>query len=162
MKKVDLENKIKKLKSENINLQNEVKSLKERFVNALQVKHNAHFSDQTIINMFSFLAYEPQEHVYMAFLDNHAKIYHTILISKGTLGETVLHQRDIMREACIHNARGFFLIHNHPSGSVEQSDPDYHNTKRINNLCTEFGIEFAGHYIIALKDEKVELEKIDI
>ena len=66
----------------------------------------------------------------------------------GTLNESIAHPRDILRPAIIHNAYGFILAHNHPSGNPAPSQADDTLTGRIRESAKLLGVRFLDHIII--------------
>lgn len=76
-------------------------------------------------------------------------------ISSGTLNESIAHPRDILRPAVIHNAYGFVLAHNHPSGNPAPSRPDDLLTERVRECAKLLGVRFLDHVIIGKPTETV-------
>ncbi len=65
------------------------------------------------------------------------------------------HPRDILRPAVIHNAYGFVLAHNHPSGNPAPSRPDDLLTERVRECAKLLGVRFLDHVIIGKPTETV-------
>ena len=65
------------------------------------------------------------------------------VISIGTLNSSLVHPREVFKEAIKCSANSVILVHNHPSGSVEPSDEDY----RVNKVLVEAG-ELVGIKVI--------------
>lgn len=68
--------------------------------------------------------------------------------STGTVNETVAHPRDILRFPILHQAYGFILAHNHPSGSPEPSQADHQFTLRLRDAAGLMQILMLDHVII--------------
>ncbi len=51
-------------------------------------------------------------------------------ISEGTLDTSIVHPREVFREALLEPAAGVILIHNHPSGNPAPSEEDLRITKQ--------------------------------
>jgi DNA repair protein RadC len=49
--------------------------------------------------------------------------------------------------------RGFFLFHNHPSGTLSASGPDLHLTQRVKSTAQQLGLDFLGHWIVTAQGE---------
>src|SRR5574344_1940219 len=47
------------------------------------------------------------------------------------------------------DAKGVYLVHNHPSGNPEPSNADIEATGKINRLCGTLEVDFLGHYLVA-------------
>ncbi|WAH38842.1 JAB domain-containing protein [Alicyclobacillus dauci] len=71
-----------------------------------------------------------------------------IICSVGTLDATIVHPRDVLKSACISNASGIIVAHNHPSGDPTPSNEDIAVTKRLNDACNILGIDFLDHLVI--------------
>ena len=66
----------------------------------------------------------------------------------GTLNASIVHPREIFKEALEHNAASVILVHNHPSGDPEPSQDDLEITKRIIEAGKIMGIDVLDHVII--------------
>lgn len=90
-----------------------------------------------------------QEHVILLCLNTKQECTHVKTVFIGTLAESILHPRDIFREATANNASSIILVHNHPSGNVQPSQEDISTTESL-LLCAELlQIPFLDHIIIA-------------
>ena len=93
-----------------------------------------------------------KEHFIAVFLDSKNKIIKDEIISIGTLNSSLVHPREVFKEAIKCSANSVILVHNHPSGSVEPSDEDY----RVNKVLVEtenlVGIKILDHLIIGNKN----------
>jgi DNA repair protein RadC len=69
-------------------------------------------------------------------------------ISRGSANETVAHPREILRPVIVHNAYGFILVHNHPSGDPAPSSPDLKMTIQLRDVCRQLLITFRDHIIL--------------
>lgn len=72
----------------------------------------------------------------------------TVDASVGTLSSSIVHPRDIFRDAIRRNAASIILIHNHPSGDPTPSGDDINSTKRVKEAGKIIGIELLDHIII--------------
>ena len=70
------------------------------------------------------------------------------LVSLGTLDESLAHPREILLPVLLKNAKGFCLIHNHPSGSLEPSGSDRALTRRLKEASDLLRLEFCDHVIV--------------
>jgi len=70
-------------------------------------------------------------------------------ISEGTLDASVVHPRDVFREALLEPAAAIILIHNHPSGNPSPSDEDLRITKQLVEAGRLLGIKVYDHIILA-------------
>ena len=103
----------------------------------------------SIINYFHDLyAYEKQELFYVIYLDNQKKYIDKKLLFKGTVNFSLVHPREIFKEAYLLSASYIICIHNHPSGNASPSKNDIDITKRIKNIGDIHGIGLLDHIII--------------
>ena len=89
-----------------------------------------------------------KEHFKLILLDTRNKIIGISTISIGTLNASLVHPREIFKEAIIHNSASVVLAHNHPSGDPEPSEEDLTITKRLVKSGKILGIEVIDHIII--------------
>lgn len=73
--------------------------------------------------------------------------YHEI--TKGLLNHSLVHPREVFREAIKDNAIAIIAIHNHPSGSLDPSQEDISVTKQIKQAGDIIGISLLDHIIIS-------------
>jgi len=67
----------------------------------------------------------------------------------GTIDQTAVHPREIIKESLERNAAALVLVHNHPSGRAEPSREDRELTKKLEILCRDMSIKILDHIIIA-------------
>jgi DNA repair protein RadC len=98
-----------------------------------------------------FRALEVEEfHVLLLNTSNQVK--KDILISTGTLNASIVHPRDVFRQAVIENAASVILLHNHPSGNPTPSKEDISLTKQIVEAGKMMNISVFDHLIVAGDD----------
>jgi DNA repair protein RadC len=78
---------------------------------------------------------------------NHVVAVETI--SVGNLNSSIVHPRELFRQAIRHAAAGIILVHNHPSGDTTPSQEDLLITERIVEAGQIMGIEVLDHIIVA-------------
>jgi len=93
-----------------------------------------------------------KEHFIAVFLDSKNKIIKDEVISIGTLNSSLVHPREVFKEAIKNSANSIILVHNHPSGSAEPSDEDYRINKVLIETGNLVGIKVLDHLVIG--DEK--------
>ncbi len=72
----------------------------------------------------------------------------TVDASVGTLSSSIVHPRDIYRDAIRRSAASIILVHNHPSGDPTPSGDDINSTRRVIEAGKIIGIELLDHIII--------------
>lgn len=93
-----------------------------------------------------------QEEFYCIYLDASKKVIEEKLLFIGTANYSLVHPRDIFKEAYLLNATGIICVHNHPSGEVKPSTEDINLTIRLKEIGVLLGIRIIDHIIIG--DEK--------
>lgn len=89
-----------------------------------------------------------QEHFVVLFLNVKNQIMHKQTIFIGSLNASIVHPREIFREAVKRSAASIICAHNHPSGIPTPSPEDIEVTKRIQEAGYIIGIELLDHIII--------------
>ncbi|MEF7494254.1 DNA repair protein RadC [Lysinibacillus sphaericus] len=89
-----------------------------------------------------------QEHFVVLFLNIKNQIIHRQTIFIGSLNASIVHPREIFREAVKRSAASIICAHNHPSGVPTPSEEDIEVTKRIEEAGYIMGIELIDHVII--------------
>lgn len=103
----------------------------------------------TIINYFhSLFKDKKQEFFYVVYLDNQKKYIDKKLLFKGTVNYSLVHPREIFKEAYMLSSSYIICIHNHPSGDARPSNNDIEITRRIKEISNIHGIGFLDHIII--------------
>jgi DNA repair protein RadC len=89
-----------------------------------------------------------KEHFKLILLNPRNKIMGISTISVGTLNASLVHPREVFKDAITHSAASVVLAHNHPSGDPEPSEDDLSITKRLAEAGKILGIEVLDHIII--------------
>lgn len=107
-----------------------------------------HSSDDVAKYMMPRLRYCDREHFYVVLLNTKNHVITAPLISVGTLSESLVHPRELFKEAVNHSASSVILVHNHPSGDPSPSREDILLTKRIAEGGKLLDIQVLDHVII--------------
>jgi len=89
-----------------------------------------------------------KEHFKLILLNPRNKIIGISTISIGTLNASLVHPREVFKDAIMHSAASVVLAHNHPSGDPEPSEEDLKITKKLVDSGKILGIEVLDHIII--------------
>lgn len=89
-----------------------------------------------------------QEHVVVLFLNIKNEVLHKQTIFIGSLNSSIIHPREIFREAVKRSAASIICAHNHPSGNPAPSPEDIEVTERLEDAGRLLGIELLDHIII--------------
>lgn len=91
---------------------------------------------------------EKQEYFYCLYLDNKKRIIENKLLYIGTINQTLIHPREIFKEAYLLSASSIICVHNHPSGNVVPSNEDIIMTTNLKQIGELMGINVVDHLII--------------
>ncbi len=122
----------------------------------LQIDKNATFQKPSFKNSREvFEYYRPKfyglkkERFLCALLDTKNRVFRDTIVSEGTLTSSLVHPREVFREAIKEAAVSLLLVHNHPSGDPNPSKDDIDITKRLVETGKVVGINVLDHIIIA-------------
>jgi len=101
---------------------------------------------------------EKKEHFVMLSLDAHNSLIKISNISTGSLTASIVHPREVFKEAIKASSAQIIVAHNHPSGDTEPSPEDVALTRRLEEAAKIFGIELLDH-IIVTKDKFSSLKE---
>lgn len=85
----------------------------------------------------------------IVLLDTKHRVIRIKLVSIGGLDATVVHPRDVFREAAAVGASAIVLFHNHPSGDPTPSSDDFALTRRLVDAGDIMGIDVVDHLILS-------------
>lgn len=91
----------------------------------------------------------PVEQFGVMLLDTKHRVLRTTVLSIGTLDASIVHPREVFREATLAGAAALVLFHNHPSGDPHPSDEDVRLTERLVAAGVLMGINVIDHLILA-------------
>ena len=69
-------------------------------------------------------------------------------VSVGTLDSSLVHPREVFKAACLSNAGGLIVAHNHPSGDPTPSGEDRDLAKRLRQAGELLGVELLDFVIV--------------
>ena len=95
---------------------------------------------------------EKREHFLALLLDTRGQLIKTSEISVGSLDSSIVHPREVFKEAISASAASVIFVHNHPSGDPEPSEDDIKLTERLAQAGDIMGIDVLDHVIVADKD----------
>jgi DNA repair protein RadC len=93
-----------------------------------------------------------KEHFLVLCLDTRNGLINRKLVSMGSLDTSIVHPREVFKEAVSSCAASVIFAHNHPSGDPEPSREDIELTKRLVEAGEIIGIEVLDHIIVCDKD----------
>ena len=96
----------------------------------------------------NILKNEKQEYFYVLYLDSKLKIIDNKMLFKGTLDYSLVHPREVFKEAYLLSANYIICVHNHPSGNVIPSNDDFNITNNLKKVGELLGIILIDHIIV--------------
>jgi DNA repair protein RadC len=91
-----------------------------------------------------------QQEVFVAiFLDAQHRVVATEELFQGTLTQTSVYPREVVKRALHHNAAAVIFAHNHPSGVEEPSNSDRLLTDALKNSLQLIEVRVLDHFIVA-------------
>lgn len=82
------------------------------------------------------------------FLDNQHRLIELRELFRGTLNQTSVYPREVLRHAMALNAGAVILAHNHPSGLAEPSRADEYLTQTLKNTLQLVDVRVLDHLVV--------------
>lgn len=101
------------------------------------------------IKQVAYLTKKKQEHMIVISLDAGSNVIKSRVITVGTLNHSLVHPREIFRDAISDNAHSIICVHNHPSGNLDPSSADIGVTKQLKEAGDIIGINLLDHIIVS-------------
>ncbi len=92
-----------------------------------------------------------KEHFQALLLDTRSQLIKISEISVGSLDASIVHPREVFKEALSASAASVIFVHNHPSGDPKPSEDDIKLTERLAQAGEIMGIDVLDHIIIGNK-----------
>ncbi|MDM8000366.1 MAG: DNA repair protein RadC [Dehalococcoidia bacterium] len=89
-----------------------------------------------------------KEHFLALLLDTRNRLIRTATVSVGSLDSSIVHPREVFKEAIKASAASVIFVHNHPSGDPEPSQDDIELTRRLVEAGKLLGILVLDHVIV--------------
>lgn len=89
-----------------------------------------------------------QEHFVCLYLNTKNQVLSKQTVFIGSLNASIVHPREVFKEALKRSAASVICVHNHPSGDPSPSREDIEVTKRLGECGKIIGIEVLDHLII--------------
>ena len=108
--------------------------------------------DEVARLVMSRLKGKKREHFLALLLDTRNRLLKVAEISVGSLDTSIVHPKEVFKEAISASAASVIFVHNHPSGDPEASEDDKKLTKRLAEAGEIVDIDVLDHIIIAEKN----------
>lgn len=94
-----------------------------------------------------------QEHFFALYLDPKKRLLcPPKVVTTGLVNYSVLHARELFREAIQWGATTLYVAHNHPSGDATPSDEDIELTKSLYGAAELIGIPLRDHVVVGTEN----------
>ena len=94
-----------------------------------------------------FRGYEAEAFVVL-FVDASLRFLAVEELFRGSLSQTSVYPREVVKRALIHNAGAVFIAHNHPSGMAEPSRADEYLTKTLQSALSLMEVRLLDHFVV--------------
>lgn len=91
----------------------------------------------------------PREVFLVMFLDAQNRLLATEEMFSGTLTQTSVYPREVVKRSLYHNAASVIFSHNHPSGEAQQSAADEMLTAKLKQALALVDVSVLDHFIVA-------------
>ena len=118
---------------------------------ATRIKHgDALSSPQTVRDYLRLLLHDREHEVFVVvMLDAQHRVLSTAELFRGTLTQTSVYPREVVKAALKANAAAVIFAHNHPSGVAEPSRADELLTRQLKEALALVDIKVLDHFIVA-------------
>jgi len=107
--------------------------------------------EEAFTSMQEKLRGKKKEHFYVLCLDTRNRVSNKKQISIGNLDSSIVHPREVFKDAISSLAASVIFVHNHPSGDLEPSSEDVNLTRRLVDAGELLGIPVLDHIIVSDK-----------
>ncbi|RJP75922.1 MAG: DNA repair protein RadC [Desulfobacteraceae bacterium] len=126
-----------------------IKAVSDRYLEKkIRVRDLVQNSRDLFNYLYQTLRDKSQECFSVIFLDAKNRVIDSNVLFKGTLTESAVYSREVIKMALEKRAAALIFAHNHPSGDPEPSNVDILITKRLLFACKVVGITVHEHIII--------------
>ena len=117
---------------------------------AAEMKSGINLSSPTAVRDFLRLSIQNRQvEVFVGlFLDAQNRVIAVEELFSGTLTQTSVFPREVVRSALHHNAAGVIFAHNHPSGVAEPSHADEILTRALKEALALIDVRVLDHFVV--------------
>ena len=105
-------------------------------------------SEQTFRHFHERMKNLKKETFLCLLLDTKHNVIQEDEVAVGSLNESVVHPREVFKNAVAESAAAVIFVHNHPSGNPEPSPQDVQLTRRLCDAGKLLGIRVLDHVIV--------------
>lgn len=116
-----------------------------------RVRKGAHLNSPAAARDFLIMKLAPLGHevFFAVFLDAQHGVIESKELFRGTLTQTSVYPREVVREAILLNAAAIIVAHNHPSGQPEPSRADEYLTQSLKSALNMVDVRLIDHIVVA-------------
>jgi DNA repair protein RadC len=117
---------------------------------ACEVRHTDALASPDAVKDYLRLKLAPKDHEVFAvmFLDAQHRVIEYEEMFRGTLTQTSVYPREVVKAALTHNAAAVILAHNHPSGSTTPSRADELLTQTLKASLALVDVRVLDHMVV--------------
>jgi DNA repair protein RadC len=122
-----------------------------RRVLAEEIRHGSALTSPEAVRDYLRLSIAglPHETFVVMFLDSQHRLLAADELFRGTLAQTSVYPREVVKAALAHNAAAVIFAHNHPSGVAEPSRADELLTQALKQALALVDIRTLDHFVVA-------------
>ena len=105
------------------------------------------------------MALEKREIFVCLWLDAQNRLIESETMFVGTLTQTSVYPREVVKAALYHNAGAVILAHNHPSGTTSPSGADIHLTRELKQTLGMVDVKVLDHFIVGGVGEPLSMQE---
>ena len=116
-----------------------------------RIRHGDALASPAAVRDYLRLLLHDREHeVFVCvFLDSQNRVIASDELFRGTLAQTSVYPREVVKAALAHNAAAVIFSHNHPSGVAEPSRADELLTQALKQALALVDIRTLDHFVVA-------------
>lgn len=118
---------------------------------AAQVRGSDVMSSPAVVKDFlrARLGNLPHEVFAVVHLDTQNRVLDYVEMFRGTVSQTSVYPREVVRDALMRNSCALLLVHNHPSGAADPSRADEYLTQTLKQAAALVDVRVLDHFIVA-------------
>lgn len=118
---------------------------------AAQVRGSDVMSSPAVVKDFlrARLGNLPHEVFAVVHLDAQNRVLDYVEMFRGTVSQTSVYPREVVRDALLRNSCALLLVHNHPSGATDPSRADEYLTQTLKQATALVDVRVLDHFIVA-------------
>lgn len=119
-----------------------------------RVRNTEVFTSPQVVRDFLRVRLSALEHEIFAVLhlDAQNRVLEYVEMFRGTVSQTSVYPREVVKESLAHNSAAVILVHNHPSGSARPSRADEALTQTLKAALSLVDVRVLDHLIVAGAD----------